>query len=158
PSANNNRVAGNLIGTDVTGTGPLPNPQGVVIDAGAHDNRIGSVVVGAANVISGNTGPGVHLTGNGTTGNLLRGNFIGSDVTGTAALPNDDGVLIDGGAQNNTVGGAAPAARNLISGNQGEGVKIFKTDVGGLKDTRNNLVQGNFIGTDVTGTVALGNA
>jgi titin len=158
PSANNDRVAGNQIGTNAAGTGALPNPQGVVIDAGAHDNRIGSVLPGATNLISGNNGPGVHITGSGTTGNVVRGNFIGTDVTGTTARPNQgDGVLIDGGAQNNTVGGVNPAARNLISGNNGEGIKIFKTDVGGLKDTRNNTVQGNYIGTDVTGTVSVSN-
>ena len=84
--------------------------------------------------------------------NVVQGNFIGTDATGTVALPNgasgNGGVSVgDGG--NNTIGGTTPGARNLISGNIGDG--IF---VGFAIET---TVQGNFIGTDVSGTVALGN-
>src|SRR5262249_53535873 len=85
--------------------------------------------------------------GNGS-GNTVQGNLIGTDFTGTLALGNSDrGVLTNG--SNTLIGGTTVAARNIISANMGGGVGLF----GGS----NHMVQGNFIGTDVTGTVALGN-
>ena len=60
-----------------------------------------------------------------------------------------DGVEIDSGASGNTIGGTTAAARNIISANAYSGVEI--------DDANDNLVEGDFIGTDVTGTVALGN-
>src|SRR5262249_2858634 len=105
---------------------------------------VGGTAAGARNVISGNSNVGVLLNG---SGNLVQGNFIGTDATGTTALPNVDGVFITSGG--NTAGGAAPAAGNtmLCNTNYGSGI------VGGS----GNLVQGNFIGTDATGTAALPN-
>ncbi len=88
-------------------------------------------------------GNGVDIVG---SGNVLQGNYLGTDATGTAANGNGTGLEIDG--TSNTVGGTTPSARNLISGNVTYGVTIK-----GPK----NLVEGNFIGTDVTGTKALGN-
>src|SRR5215471_13057850 len=88
-----------------------------------------------------------------SNGNVITGNFIGTNTAGTAALPNGSegvgAVIIGGTSSNNTIGGTTPAARNLISGNVGEGVFI-QLGTG-------NTVQGNLIGTDVTGTSALGN-
>ena len=80
---------------------------------------------------------------------IVEGNFIGTDVTGTMALGNTDGVSV--GTANNRIGGTTPAARNLISGNGGKALGIAGLDSDG------NVVQGNLIGTDVTGLVALGN-
>jgi hypothetical protein len=88
-----------------------------------------------------------------SNGNTIDGNFIGTNSSGTAALPNGSqgvGALIIGGtASNNIVGGVTPAARNLISGNVGEGVFV-QLGTG-------NTIQGNLIGTDLTGTMAIGN-
>ena len=99
-------------------------------------------------MISGNTNDGVAFIGTGATGNVVAGNYIGTDVTGHAALGNGiDGVLIDAGASDNTIGGTTAAARNIISGNAYAGVEIH--------DANDNVVEGDFIGTDVTGTVAL---
>ena len=75
------------------------------------------------------------------------GNFIGTDAAGTAALPNDTGILVSSG--NNLIGGDFPAARNLISGNAQSGVVLEPGD--------DNAVRGNFIGTDRHGTTAVGN-
>ena len=106
----------------------------------------------ARNVVSGNDTNGVRIDGPGTTGNLILGNFVGTDATGTAAVPNTrDGVRIDE-SSNNVVGGTEPGAGNLISGNRACGLWLTGTG------TTESLVQGNFIGTDVTGTLALGNA
>jgi titin len=103
-------------------------------------------------VISGNKVNGVRLSNNGTTGNLVQGNFIGTDASGSVALGNDQvGVYIDG-APGNVVGGAAAGAGNVISANGGDGVNIayFGTAAG-------NVIQGNLIGLNAAGTAALGN-
>jgi len=82
--------------------------------------------------------------------NIIEGNFIGTDASGTADLGNDVGVLLGFRETNSRVGGTLPAARNVISGNSQEGV--LGGDVG-----RFNQIQGNFLGTDITGTLPLGN-
>jgi len=148
-----NRVQGNFIGTDVSGSAGLANALvGVAIGDSAAKNTVGGTVAGARNLISGNNAIGVKITGAGTTKNLVQGNFIGTDRTGNADLGNGgDGVLIDSAAASNTVGGSVAAARNVISGNNANGVEI--TDAG----TTNNVVAGNFIGSNAAGTAQLGN-
>ena len=125
PRTQGNVVAGNKIGTDATGTIALGNSaNGIEIDADA-DNTIGGSTVGAGNVISANGGYGVWLTQEGTNGNVVEGNLIGTDITGTAALGNArSGVQIDLGAASNTIGGSTAAAGNLISNNNGPGVVV----------------------------------
>ena len=88
-------------------------------------------------------------------GNLVTGNYIGTDITGTVALGNGVGVDIrsdspDRPSTANLIGGTDVAARNVISGNS-TGVSIE------YPGTSQNVVAGNFIGTDMTGTAALGN-
>ncbi len=100
------------------------------------------------NIISGNLGNGIDL-GPLTTGSLVEGNFIGSDVSGTNPLGNaGDGVISN--APNNTIGGTIAGAGNTIVSNLGDGIAIDPS-------AQANVVQGNFIGTDITGTSALGN-
>ncbi|MGP0069832.1 MAG: beta strand repeat-containing protein [Isosphaeraceae bacterium] len=152
-----NVVAGNLIGTTVSGDAPLGSGNvGVDLILGASGNWIGVNPVDGPenadqrNVISGNAGDGVEISGSGTTGNLVVGNFIGTSAAGTAVIANGgDGVAIDSGAAANTIGGSIAAARNVISGNAYAGV--------GLSAANDNVIEGNFIGTDTTGTVGLGN-
>jgi titin len=135
-----NVVQGNLIGTDVTGTNPLGNAGGGFF-VGAGGNQIGGTDPGAGNVISGNGSIGITI---GSAGNQVQGNLIGTDASGTVGLGNaGDGVEINAGESNhdNLIGG------NVISGNA-TGVAIFGA---------NNIVQGNLIGTDVTGSVAIHN-
>ncbi|MEO8434725.1 MAG: CSLREA domain-containing protein [Pyrinomonadaceae bacterium] len=103
------------------------------------------------NRFDGNPGPAIRFQTNG--GNIVEGNFIGTDVTGTLAFGNGKGVFIDG-PSNNRIGGTTAAARNLISGN-GRGIETAAPT--GFTTT-GNLVQGNFIGTDVAGTADLGNS
>ena len=146
-----NIIEGNFIGTDVTGSVALGNAFDGVPITGAPGNTIGGTLAGTRNVISGNTWSGVGIS-SGATGNLVQGNFIGTDVNGTTALGNGNHGIEIADAPNNTIGGAIAGAPNVISGNTWEGVRV-----GGL-DATGNLVQGNFIGTDVTGTVDLGNS
>jgi titin len=154
----NNNVRGNWIGTDRTGTVALGNlGNGVTVSEGANNNTIGgTVMVGlihaARNIIAGNGEIGVHILNQAaTTKNKVEGNYIGTDRDGTAALANDRGAAISGGAVENTIGGTIVEARNLISGNTNYGVGIFD------RFTSKNVVHGNYIGTDVTGLLALGN-
>jgi hypothetical protein len=163
--ANNNAVEGNFIGTDVTGTtafdqngNPLGNGhEGVFITSGASGNTIGGTTGGARNLISGNKNYGVEIGDRGSSGNVVEGNYIGTDVTGTTAFDQSsnalgngyDGVMIESGATHDTIGGTTAGARNLISGNTDDGVVI---DGSGTSD---NVIEGNYVGTDATGTTAL---
>ena len=142
----NNLVQGNFIGLNAAGTAALPNNfAGIRVESGAAANLI------AGNVISGNTSEGLRLIDAGTTANLVQGNFIGTDLTGTNALPNGfTGVAVYSGATSNLIGGTSASTRNIISGNQGYGIYI--SDPG----TSNNFLLGNFVGPDATGTNALG--
>jgi hypothetical protein len=149
--AENNQVLGNLIGTDASGTVALGNLFSGVDIPVADRNQIGGTAPGARNVISANGGAGVRVE-EGASRNTIQGNLIGTDITGTQPLPNlNSGVLLTVDSTSNVVGGAAPGAGNLISGNSPNGVT---TDSGSGRNT----IQGNLIGTDVSGMVLLGNA
>src|SRR4030042_3002610 len=87
-----------------------------------------------------------------TVNNVISGNYIGTDHTGTASLPNaQDGIRIYFGAHNNTVGGDSAIERNVISGNGRSGVRIsgLGTDL--------NTISANYIGVDKNGAGAAGN-
>ncbi len=144
-SASGNVVEGNYIGTTAAGTAALANSSyGVYVGGGS--NTIGGTTPGARNVISGNFFEGVRVEG---SSNVVEGNYVGTDPTGTAAIPNGlSGVHVDGSS--NTVGGTASGARNLIAGNGEFGVE--------LQYGTANLVEGNWIGPDATGKASLPNA
>jgi titin len=159
--ARDNVVAGNFIGTSADGTMPMGNAEGVVINQGALANRVGTDGDGTAdlaerNLISGNIDNGVLIENAGTTENVVAGNLIGTDRTGTVPVANGgNGVRIQGDANQNIVGtngdGAGDAQeRNVISANDLEGVRITAADA--------NIVAGNLIGTDITGQMDRGNA
>ncbi len=150
--ADGNTIAGNFIGTDVTGTLDLGNTvHGVSIYS--NGNTVGGNLAADRNILSGNDNSGVRLTTSSATNNLVIGNFVGTDVSGTVDLGNTSyGVVMDAGANNNTIGGTSAAERNVISGNNSFGVRF------GGAGTSNNVVQGNYIGTDVSGALALGNS
>ena len=230
-SAASTVVQGNKIGTDVLGTAALPNANGGVNINNSNNNTVGGTTANARNLISGN-GSNTGLAGNAaeginilgtSTGNQVTATCIGTDVSGAVALPNATsgvrGVFIS--ASGNTVGGTAAGAGNLISGN-GNGHELCDWHLGErrrrepgprqprrhqragdgsgpqhgrcdahrrlqqqhdrrrhgrrwqpplgqrrvrqvrvrhrlLRDGIDNLVQGNKIGTDISGTVALGN-
>ncbi|UCH87322.1 MAG: hypothetical protein JSU97_02730 [Dehalococcoidia bacterium] len=143
-----NVVKGNYIGTNAAGDAALPNKYGVWI-SGGQNNTVGGSGLDEGNVISGNDGPGVFISGADTDGNAVKGNFIGTDASGAVAVANKtQGVLINDGAQNNTVGGSNPGEGNVISGNH---FNVSMADSG----TNGNVVKGNFIGTDASGTAAI---
>ena len=164
-NSSQNLVQANFVGVAINGTAALGNDNGGVgNNAGvvlggvlgethpiASNNTIGGTVVGSGNLISGNKGSGVGINNIDSNGNLVQRNFIGTDLTGTVALPNTGvGVQIQRGSLN-IIGGTTAAAVNLISGNSSIGVFV------GESEATENQIQGNFIGTDRTGTVSLGN-
>jgi len=143
-----NVVEGNYIGTDVNGTAAVSNSQYGVSLWNAANNTIGGTTAGHRNVISGNSNYGVYIDN--STGNDVQGNYIGTQVNGTVALPNTlDGVYIWNNAANNNIGGSNPGEGNVISGNGDDGVDT--------ESISGNTFQGNYIGTDATGTAAVGN-
>ena len=152
--SSDNVIQGNYVGTDITGMRSLylagNGGSGVLLDAASADNLVGGTSAAARNIIAGSDDPGVYISDTGSSGNLIEGNFIGTDVSGTAAIGNTGaGVEIGSGASGNTIGGTTAGARNIISGNEGAGVF--------LNDTTDNLVDGDYIGTDLTGMIALAN-
>src|SRR6185436_8055947 len=98
-------VQGNYIGTDVTGTRSLGNPSNG-INIFSNNNLIGGLVAGAGNVISGNSnGIVISSFSSGSVGNVIRGNFIGTNAAGTGPVPNLQQGIVITGAVNNTIGG-----------------------------------------------------
>jgi parallel beta-helix repeat protein len=145
-SSRNNQIQGNQIGTDASGTVALGNQVGLQLDMAADGNLIGGTATGAGNVISGNSMTGLLFLN--ARDNVVQGNSIGTDISGTMSISNADGISITSSGSNNTIGGTVAEARNLISGNSDRGIII-----GGS----GNVVQGNAIGIDTTGGRALPN-
>jgi hypothetical protein len=150
-----NVVAGNEIGTNLTGSGAMGNGNGGVSVLDSPDNTIGGPASGAGNVISGNFGDGIQLSsvdqGAGSTDTVIQGNLIGLDATGAIILRNNsNGVEVDFGS-GTLIGGTRPGDGNVISGNAAQGIFI-QPPVTGV------LIEGNDIGTNATGTAALGNS
>jgi parallel beta-helix repeat protein len=153
--ATGNVIQGNYIGTDVAGQSAVANKLcGVHIQAPA--NTVGGLTSGAGNLVSGNGQDGVWLDGAGAANNVVQGNCIGTTASGSSALKNGRAGVGVSGAAGNTIGGTAAGAGNLLSAN-GD----ISSGNGGIyligSGATGNLIQGNRIGTDVTGTLALGN-
>jgi hypothetical protein len=150
PGATNNTITGCWCGVDYTGTNAAPNAlQGILVYNGASYNVIGGTNALQRNVLSGNSQYGVYIIGTNTTGNIVRGSYIGTDASGTKALSNAfGGMIVTGGANSNVIGGGVAGAGNLLSGSPGFSLWI---------DSAHNTVQGNWIGLNASGTAALPN-
>jgi parallel beta-helix repeat protein len=144
-----NMLIGNYIGTDASGEHALANDVGVVIETGACSNTVGGTAPGERNVLSGNRAYGLIIADPSSAHNTVIGNLIGLDGTGGRKLGNRRGAMIFNAAFNR-IGGTRPEERNVISGNR-QGVVLSGKELG------DNLVLGNLIGTDASGTLALGN-
>lgn len=151
--AANNIVIGNLVGLGADGTTALgQGVDGIVVTSGAKNNIIGSTTAGSGNVVSSNVNDGIEVSGAGTSGNQVLGNFVGTDVTGLLNRGNiDDGIQISEGADNNIIGGTTSAHRNVIAANLDDGVQFNGSS------TSDNWLLGNYVGLAADGT-ALGNA
>jgi len=148
-AAKGNIVASNFIGTDADGTHALANGSGIGV-TGASSNVIGGRGLSQRNLISGNSYDGV-VVNNGAKHNAISGNYIGLAYSGASKLGNGNyGVEISDAS--NVVGGATAGQGNVISGNSYSGIALW------LSSAHDNVVMGNYIGTDASGKKALGNA
>ncbi|GAC1387371.1 MAG: hypothetical protein NVS1B7_1500 [Candidatus Saccharimonadales bacterium] len=162
----NSTVSGNYIGTNAAGTGAIANGNiGVEVNE-TPNNTVGGTTPNARNILSGNGGAGVFLTGASSTGNIVAGNYIGTNSAGTFGIGNKKmGIGIGSspgavGANSNTIGGttgttpgtACTGACNLISGNGQNGIFMTGSECGG------HIIVGNYIGINAQGAAAIGNA
>lgn len=145
-NANNNTIKGNLAGTDPTGTVAVSNLRhGIHLIANASGNYVGGTGEGDGNVVSGNDDNGIHINGSASTANVVAGNRCGTNLAGTAALPNGErGIALVGSTSQNVIGPG-----NLVSGNTTDGIQI--------NNSAGNTVKGNIIGADLTGQTSIPN-
>lgn len=155
-------IEGNFIGVDGTGLVDMGNRQHGILIINSADVFIGGASISRRNVIGGNNLSGVSFEGTSPNG-IVKANFIGVGADGSTVIKNDfHGVSNQGASHNMTVGGPTLAERNVISGNGtfvvdtdpdngiiGDGIRILGSD--------NHLIQNNYLGTDSTGTIGIGN-
>ena len=164
-------------------TSPLPpitNP--VLIDGTSQSGYNGTPIVEISGNGAGANAIGLYVTGPGS-GSIVKGliinqfsaqgifidtsnvtienNYIGTDPTGTIAEGNaGGGIGIFSGttlasANNNIIGGTSPSTGNLVSGNGQNGIVVNAQNGG---NASNNVIEGNFVGTNSAGTGGIGNA
>ena len=143
-SGTNNSVVSCFIGTNITGTLSVGNKQGIYISG--MNNIIGGSTSGDRNVISGND-DGINISGVNASGNILKGNYIGIDVTGSVGLGNTGDIFLNG-ATNTIIGGSTLNERNVISGSPYYNIQLFQ-------NVKNTVIKGNYIGTNAAGTASL---
>ena len=157
---NGNTIQGCYIGTDATGNLDLGNTLNGINVISAN-NTIGGSLIRFRNVISGNNTSGITLQQGSNdffpNGNVIIGNYIGTTASGAAAIPNGEhGIYLKGfGVTLNTIGGTTAGERNVISGNTQYGINL--DSINGFFLPVDNIVTGNYIGTDASGTADLGN-
>ncbi len=146
-----NVVKGNYIGVKDDGITALPNSTGVYV-SNSTGNTIGGSTAGRRNVISGNSSNGVYVVGN---ENVVMGNYVGTDISGTVAVGNgNSGIRIGNGggaavSSGNIIGGDAAGQGNLIAGNGWAGIDVVNSDL--------TAIRGNTIGLNASQTAALPN-
>jgi titin len=157
-SGDRNTVLGNYFGLRPTGgVGSSSDHNAESVFVGGDGNVIGGAAAGARNVIGDSTvgvsvgelhdpgGPVVPAVGN-----TVAGNYIGTDASGLVAVPTWWGISLHGYAANTTIGGSNPGEGNVIAASRREGIAIEFS-------VANTTIQGNLIGTDATGRIALSN-
>lgn len=142
-----NSIRGNYMGIDASGQLPRPNQRGIQIE-NSSGNTIGGLFPAGRNVISGGHEIAINIIA-GSDSNIVVGNFVGTNFEGTAALPNNNGIWIQN-SSHNRVGASMAGARNIVSGNNGNGIWIDLSGTG-------NSVRGNYVGVAADGDTPLGN-
>jgi RHS repeat-associated protein len=139
-----NAILGNYVNLYPNGSPAAGVNVGILVQ-NATGTVIGGTTAGARNVISG-CGNAIEIFDVTTSGTVVEGNYLGTDPTGLTADFNNASVSIQG-SSGNLIGGTTPGAGNVIVG---KGIAAVS-----LSGANNNVVQGNFIGTDATGMNAL---
>jgi hypothetical protein len=147
PASSGTVIIGNLVGTDASGSHGIGDGGAGVYLIFGSSNIVGGTSAPYRNIISANSGPGINVA---SGGNLVQGNYVGTDASGLVALGGNTGIGLS--APGNTIGGTSSGAGNLISGNGASA--IFEES---FVPNQGNVIQGNLIGTDRTGEAALGN-
>ena len=150
--SHDNIVKGNYIGININGNtsaDTICNYYGIAIND-SYNNIIGGSNISDRNIISGNADAGIAILGLLSANNTIKGNYIGTNVSGTDSISNGNGILLSG-ANNTAIGGSVNNEKNVISGNRLAGIAMA------YFGTRNNIVKGNFIGVDKTGLNPLSN-
>lgn len=148
-SGGDNTIKGNLVGVEPSGAG-AGNLSGGILLEGAG-NMIGGLPPDAGNVISANAGDGLVIVNTLSSNNVVQGNLIGTDATGSNVLGNAGEGIYLYNAPNNLIGGNLPGTANVVAGNTENGIRLEGTPSFG------NRVEGNFIGTDSNLVFDLGN-
>ena len=144
----NDVIQQNYVGTNAAGNAPLGNSHAIEL-AVATNAVIGGV--GAGNLIGGSANSGILVNAD-SSGTLIQGNTIGVDLSYTISLGNGiDGIHVQQGSNNTTIGGTAPGDGNVIADNTQYGIGIDTSATG-------TVIQGNSIGTDPSGADHLGNS
>lgn len=150
---NGNTVTCCYLGTDVSQSSGRGNVNGVAVRGAGNNNHVG--ISGGGNLVVGNSSNGVLVAG-GCTNTSIEGNLVGVAGDGSTPIPNGAGVALEEGSRNTRIGGSGDRSPgrcdrscNVISGNDGHGVQIGKSD--------GNVVVASFIGVSADGTKAVGN-
>lgn len=148
--ASNNTIVGNIIGTNTATTWAettaSTDQAGVEIRSGASYNQVGTVALQDRNVISGNPYSGVRINHAETVGNRIQNNLVGFNASGTTSLYSRvAGIDAQWGAQETLIGGYQEHAGNKVAGNSAYGIDLSHS-------SKNNVVVGNRLGTDPSGT------
>lgn len=153
PSGIGNEIIGNFIGTDASGTAALGNDEGISVMQSF--NKVGGTTPEERNIVSGNKGKGIRIGWQGTTGVVVIGNYVGTDVTGTKVLGNGShGIWLTEGAYHNFIGGTTTAEGNIIGGSLRGWTYGIALERAGI---RWNFVAGNNVGISTDGVTALPN-
>jgi hypothetical protein len=145
---------GNYIGVDESGNTVLANGTDNIQITSGSDIQIGGASGGQRNLISGAPSSycGIRVETNNNSGTIkIDGNYIGTNVDGDSAIPNDSGICWDSGGAHAAAFEVGVNKRNLISGNTNDGFYIRGSFTSRID------VENNYVGTDLTGAVALGN-
>ena len=153
PVPHHNVVQGNYVGLNAAGTAGIWTTSGIVVNG--DDNTIGGAAPGAGNVVGAGVQDGILVTGEPAPGpasnrNVIQGNVVGLDATGSTAVPNGTGIRVHLNSRDTKVGGPAPGEGNTVAGNQYDGINVFNMP----QDT---VIAGNRIGTLPDGISAMPN-
>jgi uncharacterized repeat protein (TIGR01451 family) len=148
--SHNNIIQGNTVGLNAAGTAVAGLNQAGIYLIASNGNQIGGTTAGARNVVAGHTGTAQVVVSGGSTNNVVQGNYIGTNAAGTAGFAGTTWGVQLTNAVDNTIGGTAPGAGNVISANGPGGIVFFGTSTG-------NVITGNSIGTAADGVTPLPN-